>query len=74
MLDNSVEKITVSEQEIDIIAAFILNPIQLTNPNDAEHANPGIEFIWNDERARRNRLIEVNIFEYFYQLHCSSNC
>lgn len=59
ILDKRVEKQTVSAQEIDIIAAFILNRLQVNSSDATQHANPGIAFIWNDERARRSRLIEV---------------
>lgn len=69
ILDNNVDKVAVSEHEVDIIAAFILNPVQLAN--EAENANPGIESIWNDERARRNHLMEVIIFVVLHELDTS---
>lgn len=55
VLDRKVERMTVSQREVDAIAAHILNRLQVTPQDGAEHANPGIAFIWSDERARRNK-------------------
>lgn len=63
ILDKKIERLTVSAREIDLCAAFILNRLQLNINKKAEHANPGIAFIWNDERARRSRLKEPPPFE-----------
>lgn len=54
-LDKSVERITTSANEIDVQAVFILNRFQIAINENAEHANPGIAFIWSDERGRRNK-------------------
>lgn len=57
MLERKVERMTVSKHEIDIVASFILNRFQIDLNKNAEHANPGIAFIWNDERARRSQQL-----------------
>lgn len=65
LLEPKIERMSTSKQEIDLNAGFILNRFQVSIKNDAnEHANPGIAFIWNDERGRRNKMTgEVsNIF------------
>lgn len=56
ILDAKIERMTISECEIDFSAAFILNRFQINVDENVEHANPGIAFIWSDERARRNKL------------------
>lgn len=55
-LDKSVERMTTSANEIDVQAIFILNRFQIAINENAEHANPGIAFIWSDERGRRNKM------------------
>lgn len=62
LLDRKVEKLTVSKKEIDILAAFILNRSYMAAVNETvEHANPGIAFIWSDERARRSQMADVRV-------------
>lgn len=56
VLDKKFERMTTSKREIDITAAFILNRFQISFQANAEHANPGIAFIWNDERGRRQQM------------------
>lgn len=77
-LDKKVERMTTSANEIDIEAAFILNRFQIAQHENAEHANPGIAFIWSDERGRRNKmngtvssigLCERNQFDFLF-CHC----
>lgn len=55
ILDKKIERMSVSKHEIDVIASFILNRLQIDLNTNSEHANPGIAFIWNDEKARRNK-------------------
>lgn len=48
---------STSKQEIDIRAAVILNGFQIPmNGEENEHANPGIAFLWSDERERRKKM------------------
>lgn len=60
ILDRKIERMSVSKQEIDIIASFILNRFQIDLNKNSEHANPGIAFIWSDERARRSKNGDKN--------------
>ncbi|XP_037034601.1 DNA polymerase zeta catalytic subunit isoform X2 [Bradysia coprophila] len=53
---HSVECTSVSECEIDISAAHILNRLEIFDKSSGCHANPGIASIWNDERCRRNKV------------------
>lgn len=55
-LDKKIERMSTSANEIDIEATFILNRFQIALHENAEHANPGIAFIWNDERGRRSKM------------------
>lgn len=55
-LDKKHERMTVSKQEFDIAAGFILNRFQMPLHENVEHANPGIAFLWNDERNRRKKM------------------
>lgn len=55
-LDKKIERMTTSANEIDIEATFILNRFQIALHENAEHANPGIAFIWSDERGRRSKM------------------
>lgn len=55
-LDKKVERMTTSANEIDVEATFILNRFQIALNENAEHANPGIAFIWSDERGRRSKM------------------
>lgn len=53
---HSVECTSVSECEIDISAAHILNRFEIFDNSNGCHANPGIASIWNDERCRRSKM------------------
>lgn len=55
-LDKKIERMSTSANEIDIEASFILNRFQMAIHGNAEHANPGIAFIWSDERGRRSKM------------------
>lgn len=55
-LDKKIERMTTSANEIDVEATFILNRFQIALHENAEHANPGIAFIWSDERGRRSKM------------------
>lgn len=46
----------MSECEIDISAAHILNRLDIFDQSKECHANPGIASIWNDERCRRSKV------------------
>lgn len=60
---HSIECTSVSECEIDISAAHILNRLEIFEQSGGSHANPGIASIWNDERCRRNKMDgDVSIF------------
>lgn len=54
LLNWKIERMSTSQQEIDMDSAFILNRLQVTTEKN-EHANPGIAFIWKDERERRKK-------------------
>lgn len=57
ILDAKIERISTSKQEIDLDSAFILNRLQIASSDDSnEHANPGIAFLWRDERGRRSQM------------------
>lgn len=57
ILDRKIERMSTSKQEIDFSAAVILNRFQISmTEEDSEHANPGIAFLWSDERGRRNKM------------------
>lgn len=59
ILERSIERMSTSKQEIDLNAVTILNRFQVAmNDTDSEYANPGIAFLWSDERSRRNKLHE----------------
>lgn len=61
ILDHKIERMSTSKQEIDINAAVILNRFQVAVKNEeSEHANPGIAFLWSDERGRRNKMHDVS--------------
>lgn len=61
-----LERTSTSKQECDIIAAYILNRLEINADTTARsasgqsHANPGIASIWTDERIRRHRLVTAN--------------
>lgn len=56
-LDRKIDRMSASKQEIDVTAAVILNRFQISmNEEDSEHANPGIAFLWSDERGRRSKM------------------
>lgn len=50
------KKMSTSECEFDILAPDILNRDSVEEEKRSEYANPGIASIWNDEKARRERL------------------
>lgn len=57
ILDQKIERMSTSKQEIDINATLILNRFQVAmNDEENEHANPGIAFLWSDERGRRSKM------------------
>lgn len=59
ILERSIERMSTSKQEVDLNAATILNRFQVAmNDTESEYANPGIAFLWSDERTRRNKLQE----------------
>lgn len=52
----NAERTSVSRQELDIGAAYILNRLEIDLPStQTDHANPGIASIWKDEQVRRSR-------------------
>lgn len=70
ILDAKIERISTSKQEIDMDSAFILNRLQIATTDDSnEHANPGIAFLWRDERGRRSEMsgeVSFIVSNYFY--------
>lgn len=57
ILDQKIHRMSTSKQEIDISAAVILNGFQISmNEEGNDHANPGIAFLWSDERERRKKI------------------
>lgn len=57
ILDGKIERMSTSAQEIDINSTVILNRFQVAmNDEENEHANPGIAFLWSDERGRRSKM------------------
>lgn len=73
ILDAKIERMSTSTQEIDLDSAFILNRLQIAMTDDSnEHANPGIAFLWRDERGRRSQMsgdvsyIFPYCFHYYY--------
>lgn len=57
ILERSIERMSTSKQEVDVNAATILNRFQVAmNDTESEYANPGIAFLWSDERSRRHKL------------------
>lgn len=51
------ERMSTCKQEIDVNSVYILNRFQVAiKDEDSEHANPGIAFIWSDERGRRQKI------------------
>lgn len=59
ILERAIERMSTSKQEIDLNAATILNRFQVAmNDAESEYANPGIAFLWSDERSRRSKLQE----------------
>lgn len=73
ILDAKIERMSTSKQEIDLDSAFILNRLQIATTDDSnEHANPGIAFLWRDERGRRSQMSgEVSfIVPYYYYYYC----
>lgn len=57
ILDRKIDRMSTSKQEIDINAAVILNRLQISmTDEESEHANPGIAFLWSDERGRRSKM------------------
>lgn len=47
-----------SALEVDVSSNFILNRFQLVSKAKGNHTNPGIEAIWNDEKMRRQNLVQ----------------
>lgn len=57
ILDRKIERMSTSAQEIDFNGTVILNRFQVAmNDEENEHANPGIAFLWSDERGRRSKM------------------
>ncbi|XP_055316014.1 DNA polymerase zeta catalytic subunit isoform X2 [Sitodiplosis mosellana] len=57
ILDRKIDRMSTSRQEIDFSAAVILNRFQISmSEEENEHANPGIAFLWSDERGRRSKM------------------
>ncbi|XP_026835278.1 DNA polymerase zeta catalytic subunit isoform X1 [Drosophila erecta] len=54
----SVKKVACSALEVDVSSNFILNRFQLVAKSKSSQTNPGIEAIWNDEKLRREKLVE----------------
>jgi len=50
--------VACSALEVDVSSNFILNRFQLVAKSKSNHTNPGIEAIWNDEKLRRQKLVE----------------
>lgn len=57
----NVERISISKYEIDIIASYILNRLEINASTNTktEHENPGIASIWKDEICRRNEMHDI---------------
>lgn len=77
ILDRKIDRMSTSKQEIDFSAAVILNRFQISmTEEENEHANPGIAFLWSDERGRRSKMdgtvcvfvfcVLENTFRIFY--------
>lgn len=66
ILERTIERMSTSKQEVDLNAATILNRFQVAmNDTESEYANPGIAFLWSDERSRRHKLQEdVSSFSF----------
>lgn len=57
VLPPSIERMSTCKQEMDVNGVYILNRFQVAiKGDDKEHANPGIAFIWSDERGRRTKF------------------
>ncbi|XP_017108394.2 DNA polymerase zeta catalytic subunit [Drosophila bipectinata] len=54
----NAKKMACSALEVDVSSNFILNRFQLVSKAKGNHSNPGIEAIWNDEKIRRQKLVE----------------
>ncbi|XP_014783417.1 DNA polymerase zeta catalytic subunit [Octopus bimaculoides] len=50
LLDEDLERMSTCELEVDIVAADILNRLDV---NDNIGVNPGLTALWNDEKERR---------------------
>lgn len=50
-------KKSVSHMEVDFQAIHILNRLEINEDDTKKAANPGIESLWEDERQRRNEMI-----------------
>lgn len=69
ILDRKIDRMSTSKQEVDINATVILNRLQISmSDEDSEHANPGIAFLWSDERGRRSKMdgTVCNICNFFF--------
>lgn len=58
-LDPTIERQSVSRVELDVPSSYIMNRYQLDDNASKQHANPGIAFLWRDERIRRSRLTDA---------------
>lgn len=56
LLDPLIDRLSVSDIEVDLTASFILNRLAVEKIKKSEHINPGIACIWNDERIRREKI------------------
>ncbi|KAH8316357.1 hypothetical protein KR067_005684 [Drosophila pandora] len=54
----NAKKMACSALEVDVSSNFILNRFQLVTKAKGNHTNPGIEAIWNDEKMRRQKLVQ----------------
>ncbi len=62
-----VECTSVSECEIDVSGAHILNRLEIFDQSGGGHANPGIASIWNDERCRRSQMKGDVRIKFFFK-------
>lgn len=69
ILERSIERMSTSKQEIDLNAATIMNRFQVAmNDTESEYANPGIAFLWSDERSRRSKL-QQDVSQFFKAIY-----
>lgn len=66
ILDRKIDRMSTSKQEIDFSGAVILNRFQISvTDEENEHANPGIAFLWSDERGRRSKMDGTVSYAFF---------